>query len=206
MIRVVAAAGILAVLLSGCTRSFEKYITTNKGVIIIYGKNFAYTSFKPAGWYSDKLVIQTNNFSLYIHPTNDSEPLIYSYGVVLTNVSGAHSALAEDLVQAIYVKDLMADNQTEISKSPTTYRIDKAKEVYAYRITNLKKTKGIYQEVICVIWERAAVLVACRSTDPKKFEESLPVFNQFLSTVKYWGYNSDDLANRVIKLFFNPKK
>lgn len=204
MIRLVAILGVLTALLSGCSKDFEKYITTNRGVVIVYGKNFAYTAFKPSGWVSDKLMVQTNNISLYIFPTNRIDNLIYSLGLVLTNTFGNHADLANQLAETVFVRDLIADKQVEVIKTSNSYKIDRAKEIYTYRVENSKKGKGIYEELICVVWDRALVLIAFKAGSPAEFEQGLPVFNQFVSGIKYWGHDSDDLANRVIKLFFKP--
>lgn len=206
MIRLFAITGLLTVILTGCMGKFEKYITTNKGVIIVYGTNFAFTTFKPSGWYSDKGLIETNKVSMYLRPTNGSDQAMYAFGLVLTNSPTGIASVAEDLAKEIYASDLISNNLTEMTFSPVAYTVAGAKGVYAYRFSNTKKIKGVYKEVVCIIWERAVVVVVFRSDVPARFEEGLPVLAQFLSGVKYWGWNSDDIANRVIKLFFGQKR
>ena len=207
MVRIIAVLGFLAAVLSGCSsREFENYITSNRGVIIVYGKNFAYTSFLPSGWASDKRMLQTNDLSLCLRPTNRSDNMIYSLGIVLTNSSGSHAGLANQLAETVFVRDLIADKQVEVIKTSNIFRIDRAREIYTYRIFNSQQAKGIYEEVTCVVWERSLVLIIFKAGSPAEYEQGLPVFRQFISGIKYWGHNSDDLANRVIKLFFGPQK
>lgn len=196
------------VLAAGCagTGEMEKYLTTNKGLVFVYGKNFAFSSFKPAGWLSDRLVTMSTKLSVYLRPTNREDICIFAYGIVLTNRGTNQSALAEDIALSLYRDESPKYPGLKWELIPSPGAADKSLQNIRYRFDGVKKGKGFYQESEFVVWEKAMVVIAMRTENPALIAEGRKLLDRFVSGVRYWGTDGETLSQKAAYLILrkNP--
>jgi hypothetical protein len=198
---VVLAFGLAA----GCSGDLEKYILTNKGVLFVYGKNFAYSTFKPEGWVSDRLIPMTNDLSLYIRPANRTDINIISYGIVLSDKGPDPKEVTEIDAKKVLSEALGKNPGLKMETVTNTITVDKAARVYRYSYTGKKAGKGYFMASAYIVWEKSVVVAAVQLEDPAQVDNGKATLDRFLTGIKYWGYDADKLSMRVVNALFKRK-
>ncbi len=194
-----AAAFATAILAASCSGSFEKYVTSHRGILLSYDQGYAFTALTPAGWKMDRASAASNNYSFWITPDNAPGVAVYSYGIVIPKDTDGLEDISNN-IRYLYHQALLTRPDAVLDTETNRYRIDRARNVHLFILNNNGGKQDFYRVYTYAVWKRSAVAVVYQAEDYRSFVFHYDAYEHVLNSIRFWGEDAKPLIATLKRL------